>query len=153
MSEPVNGSDNPPVQQPVAPTASPAPNVEPMDTTTDEPLAEPQASTQPEPTAAQPSSGITQTANTAASPAVEANAPTTPAADQPPAPGAQNVREILNTKVNPFLLAGLRQIFRDPSNIPDDPLRILGEFLLEKHREIVAKDTDPNQAKANGLTS
>lgn len=36
---------------------------------------------------------------------------------------------------------------------PDDPLRILGEFLLEKHREIVAKESEAGQMKTDGADS
>lgn len=68
--------------------------------------AQPEANTQPE-TNAQPT-------DAAASPRPE---PNTAPADNQPRSGAQTVREILNTKINPFVSAGLREIFRDPANM------------------------------------
>ena len=68
--------------------------------------AQPEANTQPE-TNAQPT-------DAAASPRPE---PNTAPADNQPRPGVETVREILNTKINPFVSAGLREIFRDPTNM------------------------------------
>ena len=77
---------------------------------------QPQASTLPEPSA-QPeanSQPIAQPANATACPKPE---PQAAAADIEARSGAQTVREVLNAKINPFVSAGLRQIFRDPANM------------------------------------
>jgi hypothetical protein len=79
------------------------------------------AGTQPEATArpsdAKPAplpTAASTTSSTAASPAPDTN----PArVETLPAPGVENVREILNHKINPYLSAGLRHIFRDPANV------------------------------------
>lgn len=78
---------------------------------------QPQPSTQPEasaPSETNPQAAAPPPANAAASPKPE-QTPT--AADNQLRPGAQTVREVLNTKINPFVSAGLRQIFRDPANM------------------------------------
>ncbi|KAJ5183160.1 hypothetical protein N7492_000776, partial [Penicillium capsulatum] len=49
-----------------------------------------------------------------------------------PAGGAQ-ARVFLNDKVVPHLLEGMKSIARDK---PADPLRVLGEFLIQRSNEI-----------------
>lgn len=141
MSEPMNGG---PASHEAA-DPSPAAHPEPMDTTADEPRAEvcPQLSllapasaltrneltvpcqTQPLPTS-QPEASAQSEANpqtnAPAPPPTNATAspkpePTPTGADNQLRPGAQTVREVLNTKINPFVSAGLRQIFQDPANM------------------------------------
>lgn len=143
--EPVNGNHEAPATETMdGPTA--ATQVDAMDTTTDGPPAEvsphdplynqshippppiaqrranptatmqPQLSTQPESTAqpdANPPPPIPQPATATASPKSEPPVAT----ESQPRPGVQTVREVLNTKINPFVSAGLRQIFRDPDNV------------------------------------
>ncbi|PKS10487.1 hypothetical protein jhhlp_002239 [Lomentospora prolificans] len=49
-----------------------------------------------------------------------------------------NIRQYLNEKVCPSLTAGCKLLVQDPEHLPEDPLRILGEFFLERHAELVA---------------
>ncbi|KAI0424920.1 hypothetical protein F5Y09DRAFT_323031 [Xylaria sp. FL1042] len=51
--------------------------------------------------------------------------------DAAPAHGAP-VRQYLNTKVTAHLLEGMKQLAKDQ---PKDPLRVLGEFLIERSKE------------------
>ncbi|KAI1329557.1 hypothetical protein F5Y16DRAFT_365462 [Xylariaceae sp. FL0255] len=51
--------------------------------------------------------------------------------DAAPAHGAPS-RQYLNSKVVPHLLEGMKQLAQDK---PKDPLRVLGEFLLERSKE------------------
>ncbi|RYC54406.1 hypothetical protein CHU98_g11806, partial [Xylaria longipes] len=52
--------------------------------------------------------------------------------DAAPAHGAPT-RQYLNSKVTPHLLDGMKNIAK---NRPKDPLRVLGEFLLERSKEL-----------------
>ncbi|KAI1368546.1 hypothetical protein F5Y08DRAFT_295135 [Xylaria arbuscula] len=54
--------------------------------------------------------------------------------DAAPAHGAP-VRQYLNTNVTAHLLDGMKQLAKDK---PKDPLRVLGEFLLERSKEFEA---------------
>ncbi|KAK0392775.1 hypothetical protein NLU13_2270 [Sarocladium strictum] len=49
------------------------------------------------------------------------------------APHGDPTRRYLNTKVTGVLLEGMKQLAKDK---PNDPLRVLGEFLLQKSREL-----------------
>ncbi|RDA90138.1 hypothetical protein CP533_0761 [Ophiocordyceps camponoti-saundersi (nom. inval.)] len=49
------------------------------------------------------------------------------------APHGDPTRRYLNTKVTAALLEGMKQLAKDR---PQDPLRVLGEFLLQKSREL-----------------
>ncbi|KAI1168768.1 hypothetical protein F5B18DRAFT_646547 [Nemania serpens] len=51
--------------------------------------------------------------------------------DAVPAHGAP-VRQYLNSKVTAHLLEGMKQLAKDQ---PKDPLRVLGEFLIERSKE------------------
>ncbi|KAI1128918.1 hypothetical protein F5Y10DRAFT_239493 [Nemania abortiva] len=51
--------------------------------------------------------------------------------DAAPAHGAP-VRQYLNSKVTAHLLEGMKQLAKDQ---PKDPLRVLGEFLIERSKE------------------
>ncbi|KEZ44288.1 hypothetical protein SAPIO_CDS3243 [Scedosporium apiospermum] len=69
-----------------------------------------------------------------------------------------NIRQYLNEKVCPSLTAGCKLLFQDPDHLPEDPLRILGEYLLERHAEIVAQRTKevqdtPKVDRPNGETA
>ncbi|RCI14614.1 hypothetical protein L249_6379 [Ophiocordyceps polyrhachis-furcata BCC 54312] len=48
------------------------------------------------------------------------------------APHGDPTRRYLNTKVTAVLLEGMKQLAKDR---PQDPLRVLGEFLIQKSRE------------------
>lgn len=48
-------------------------------------------------------------------------------------PHGDPTRRYLNTKVTGVLLEGMKQLAKDQ---PSDPLRVLGEFLLQKSREL-----------------
>ncbi|KAI1177557.1 hypothetical protein F4777DRAFT_541409 [Nemania sp. FL0916] len=52
--------------------------------------------------------------------------------DAAPAHGAP-ARQYLNSKVTAHLLEGMKQIVKDQ---PKDPLRVLGEFLIERSKEL-----------------
>ncbi|KAI1749363.1 hypothetical protein F4782DRAFT_513484 [Xylaria castorea] len=52
--------------------------------------------------------------------------------DAAPAHGAP-VRQYLNSKITPHLLDGMKHIAK---NQPKDPLRILGEYLIERSKEV-----------------
>ncbi|KAI1189066.1 hypothetical protein F5B17DRAFT_428891 [Nemania serpens] len=52
--------------------------------------------------------------------------------DAAPAHGAP-VRQYLNSKVTAHLLEGMKQLAEDQ---PKDPLRVLGEFLIERSKEL-----------------
>ncbi|KAI2638039.1 hypothetical protein GGS21DRAFT_509399 [Xylaria nigripes] len=52
--------------------------------------------------------------------------------DAAPAHGAP-VRQYLNSKVTAHLLEGMKQLAKDQ---PKDPLRVLGEFLIERSKEV-----------------
>ncbi|KAF4587687.1 Dpy-30 motif protein [Ophiocordyceps camponoti-floridani] len=49
------------------------------------------------------------------------------------APHGDPTRRYLNTKVTASLLEGMKQLAKDQ---PQDPLRVLGEFLLQKSKEL-----------------
>ncbi|KAF4505093.1 hypothetical protein G6O67_007077 [Ophiocordyceps sinensis] len=49
-----------------------------------------------------------------------------------PVPHGDPTRRYLNTKVTGVLLEGMKQLAKDQ---PHDPLRVLGEFLIQKSRE------------------
>ncbi|RDA84207.1 hypothetical protein CP532_0281 [Ophiocordyceps camponoti-leonardi (nom. inval.)] len=49
------------------------------------------------------------------------------------APHGDPIRRYLNTKVTAVLLEGMKQLAKDR---PQDPLRVLGEFLIQKSREV-----------------
>ncbi|KAH8162377.1 hypothetical protein CIB48_g5882 [Xylaria polymorpha] len=51
--------------------------------------------------------------------------------DAAPAHGA-HVRQYLNSKVTPHLLDGMKHLAKTQ---PKDPLRVLGEFLIERSKE------------------
>ncbi|KAL5596906.1 uncharacterized protein BROUX77_006854 [Berkeleyomyces rouxiae] len=53
----------------------------------------------------------------------------TPAVDN----DSESVRKYLNTKVTGVLMEGMKKI---GSEKPKDPLRVLGEFLLERSKEL-----------------
>ncbi|KAH8893805.1 Dpy-30-domain-containing protein [Thozetella sp. PMI_491] len=48
-------------------------------------------------------------------------------------PHGAPVRQYLNTRVTPSLLEGMKLLAKDQ---PKDPLRVLGEFLLQRSREL-----------------
>ncbi|OQE26133.1 hypothetical protein PENFLA_c007G05191 [Penicillium flavigenum] len=48
-------------------------------------------------------------------------------------PGGAPARVYLNEKVVPYLLDGMKSVAREQ---PADPLRVLGEFLLQKSNEV-----------------
>ncbi|KAH7328848.1 hypothetical protein B0I35DRAFT_404151 [Stachybotrys elegans] len=48
-------------------------------------------------------------------------------------PHGDATRQYLNTKVTGVLLEGMKQLAKDQ---PNDPLRVLGEYLLQKSREL-----------------
>ncbi|OAQ99303.1 hypothetical protein LLEC1_00727 [Akanthomyces lecanii] len=49
------------------------------------------------------------------------------------APHGDSTRRYLNTKVTGVLLEGMKMLAKEQ---PDDPLRVLGEYLMQKSREI-----------------
>ncbi|RMJ08519.1 hypothetical protein CDV36_011868 [Fusarium kuroshium] len=48
-------------------------------------------------------------------------------------PHGDSTRQYLNTKVTGVLLEGMKQLAKDK---PNDPLRVLGEYLLQKSKEL-----------------
>lgn len=49
------------------------------------------------------------------------------------APHGDSTRRYLNTKVTGVLLEGVKQLAKDK---PSDPLRVLGEYLIQKSKEL-----------------
>ena len=47
------------------------------------------------------------------------------------APGGAPARQYINEAIAPYLLEGMKMLVREQ---PPDPLRVLGEWLIEKHR-------------------
>ncbi|KAJ9192330.1 hypothetical protein DTO027B5_3564 [Paecilomyces variotii] len=47
--------------------------------------------------------------------------------------GGAPVRVFMNEKIAPYLLEGMKVVVRDQ---PPDPLRVLGEFLIQKSKEV-----------------
>jgi len=53
-------------------------------------------------------------------------------------PGGAPARAFLNERVVPYLLEGMRTVTRDQ---PPNPLRVLGEYLIQKSNEVEAPGT------------
>ncbi|KAJ9156880.1 hypothetical protein NKR19_g4102 [Coniochaeta hoffmannii] len=53
------------------------------------------------------------------------------------APHGAQVRQYLNSRVTPALLEGMKKVGKEQ---PSDPLRVLGEFLLQKSKELEGKN-------------
>ncbi|KAE8382701.1 hypothetical protein BDV26DRAFT_253014 [Aspergillus bertholletiae] len=68
------------------------------------------------------------TPNTAA-----ANTPTTEPLPTNVRPGGAPARVYMNEKIVPYLLEGMKHVTRDQ---PPNPLRVLGEFLIQKSNEV-----------------
>ncbi|KAJ5745595.1 hypothetical protein N7520_010777 [Penicillium odoratum] len=48
-------------------------------------------------------------------------------------PGGAPAREYMNEKIVPYLLEGMKAVTKDQ---PSNPLRVLGEFLIQKSNEV-----------------
>ncbi|KAF4215255.1 hypothetical protein CNMCM8980_004017 [Aspergillus fumigatiaffinis] len=74
--------------------------------------------------------GATPGSNTGAAntPRAESN---TPAAQV--RPGGAPARVYMNEKIVPYLLEGMKSVVKEQ---PSDPLRVLGEFLIQKSNEV-----------------
>ncbi|KAK3903675.1 hypothetical protein C8A05DRAFT_32578 [Staphylotrichum tortipilum] len=53
-------------------------------------------------------------------------------------PHGAPVRQYINSKITGVLLEGMKIVAREQ---PKDPLRVLGEFLLQRSRELEGKDS------------
>ncbi|EAW11938.1 DPY30/SDC1 family protein [Aspergillus clavatus NRRL 1] len=84
--------------------------------------------------------GATPTSNTGAAntPRAESN---TPAAQT--RPGGAPARVYMNEKIVPYLLEGMKSIVKEQ---PSDPLRALGEFLIQKSNEVEGGAAGPNKS-------
>ncbi|KAI9930123.1 hypothetical protein ASPWEDRAFT_167791 [Aspergillus wentii DTO 134E9] len=62
-----------------------------------------------------------------------AEAGNTPSADPPLRPGGAPARVYMNERIVPYLLEGMKSVTKEQ---PANPLRVLGEFLIQKSNEI-----------------
>lgn len=58
--------------------------------------------------------------------------------------GGSQTRKYLNTNVTPHLLAGMRLIAVQQ---PEDPLRVLGEYLIEQSNILKSGEKESNASK------
>jgi len=65
--------------------------------------------------------------------AVASAPPAVAALPSMPTPNGAPTRRYLNEKVTGVLLEGMKELAR---NQPEDPLRVLGEFLIRRSREV-----------------
>ncbi|KAK3311130.1 uncharacterized protein B0T15DRAFT_520527 [Chaetomium strumarium] len=114
----------PPIQQvqtpPAAPSPTPTPQI-PAAAATAPPSTSRAASTHPEPAVG--GSGM---------PSASAITPGFAMPSEAAAHGAP-VRQYINSKITGVLLEGMKLVAREQ---PKDPLRVLGEFLLQRSREL-----------------
>ncbi|RHZ69894.1 hypothetical protein CDV55_105119 [Aspergillus turcosus] len=74
--------------------------------------------------------GATPTSNAGAANTPRAES-STPAAQG--RPGGAPARVYMNEKIVPYLLEGMKSVVKEQ---PSDPLRVLGEFLIQKSNEV-----------------
>ncbi|KAL1841385.1 hypothetical protein VTJ49DRAFT_7115 [Mycothermus thermophilus] len=55
-----------------------------------------------------------------------------------PTPNGAPVRQYINSKITGVLLEGMKIVAREQ---PKDPLRVLGEYLLQRSKELEGKDS------------
>ncbi|EAL86944.1 hypothetical protein CNMCM8812_002462 [Aspergillus fumigatus] len=74
--------------------------------------------------------GATPSSNTGAgnTPRAESDTPTAQVR-----PGGAPARAYMNEKIVPYLLEGMKSVVKEQ---PSDPLRVLGEFLIQKSNEV-----------------
>ncbi|PYH48813.1 DPY30/SDC1 family protein [Aspergillus saccharolyticus JOP 1030-1] len=77
-------------------------------------------------------SANTPTADSAAATPTTAAAPA-PANSSPVRPGGAPARVYMNEKIVPYLLEGMKSIVKEQ---PSNPLRVLGEYLIQKSNEL-----------------
>ncbi|KAL2119020.1 hypothetical protein VTJ04DRAFT_5980 [Mycothermus thermophilus] len=115
----------------VAPSPSPAPapaTTEPASTSASTMTSNNQ--TQPTPSA--------PAAQAAPSPAPAASSSTAaPALPTEPTPNGAPVRQYINSKITGVLLEGMKIVAKER---PKDPLRVLGEYLIQRSKELEGKD-------------
>ncbi|KAF9894949.1 COMPASS (complex proteins associated with Set1p) component [Aspergillus nanangensis] len=56
-------------------------------------------------------------------------------------PGGAPARVYMNEKIVPYLLEGMKTVTKEQ---PANPLRVLGEFLIQKSNEVEGGESGPN---------
>ncbi|PYI25203.1 hypothetical protein BP00DRAFT_452342 [Aspergillus indologenus CBS 114.80] len=79
------------------------------------------------------SAAATPTNTTTTTAAATAAAATSTANGSPIRPGGAPARVYMNEKIVPYLLEGMKSVAKEQ---PPNPLRVLGEFLIQKSNEI-----------------
>ncbi|KAI9372938.1 hypothetical protein BJX61DRAFT_542226 [Aspergillus egyptiacus] len=79
--------------------------------------------------ASDPTNSNTGTGGAAHTPAADSSA----SATNPIRPGGAPARVYMNEKIVPYLLEGMKNVTKEQ---PPNPLRVLGEFLIQKSNEV-----------------